>query len=100
MSERAGVRRHYGPLCSTLAAARRGSICIAVDSQTVAHLHVKMRYICPVALAHALVVKEGVLAHRDVRVYPLLEVVQVIEWTVEWHRLYFRFYAREATALE
>jgi len=30
LRERARVRRHYGPLCSTLAAANSGSICIAV----------------------------------------------------------------------
>jgi len=30
LSERARVRRHYGPLCSTLVAAKSGSICIAV----------------------------------------------------------------------
>jgi len=30
LSERARVRRHYGPLCSTLVDAKSGSICIAV----------------------------------------------------------------------
>jgi len=31
VSERARVRRHYGPLCSTLVATKSGSICIAVN---------------------------------------------------------------------
>jgi len=30
LSERARVKRHYAPLCSTLVAAKSGSICIAV----------------------------------------------------------------------
>jgi len=30
LSERARVRRHYNPLCSTLVAAKNGSVCIAV----------------------------------------------------------------------
>ena len=30
LSERARVRRHYGPMCSMLVAVKSGSICIAV----------------------------------------------------------------------
>ena len=30
LSKRARVRRYYGPLCSTLVAAKSGSICITV----------------------------------------------------------------------
>jgi len=32
LSERARVRRHYGPLCSTLVATKSGSFCITVVS--------------------------------------------------------------------
>ena len=34
LSQRARVRRHCGPLCSTLVAARSSSICIAVEFTT------------------------------------------------------------------
>jgi len=42
LSERAKVRRHYGPLCPTLIAAKSGSICVAI----IENMQIRCSYHC------------------------------------------------------